>query len=54
MGRKKLETYMKKSEYLRIRMTKNELDILKKLAEKKRLSMSELIRNLVIDEYLKN
>ena len=54
MGRKKVETYMKKTEYLKIRMTKNEMDILKKLADKKCLSMSELIRNLVIDEFLKN
>lgn len=35
MGRKKMESYMKKSEYLKIRMTKNEMDILKKLADKK-------------------
>lgn len=54
MGRKKKEPFMKKSEYLRIRMTKNELDIVKKLAVKKNLSMSELIRNLVIDEFFKN
>lgn len=54
MGRKKKPDFMKKTEYLHIRMTKNELDILKKLADKKKLSVSEFIRNFVIDEFFKN
>lgn len=54
MGRKKKPEFMKKTEVVKIRMTKNELDIMNKLANKKNLSISELVRNLVIDEYLKS
>lgn len=53
MGRKKKPDYFKKSKLVKIRMTQNDYNILKELANNNQISMSEFIRNLVIDKYLK-
>lgn len=53
MGRKKKPDYFKKSKQVKIRMAQSDYDILKELADNNQISISELIRNLVIDKYLK-
>ena len=52
MGRKKPDSF-RKTERVEIRLNKSEADALKKLAEQRNQSMSNIVRNLIIKEYMK-
>ena len=51
MGRKIKPDFMKKSEDVSIRMTKQEIKMLMELCDKKKMTVSEFIRYLIRNEF---
>lgn len=54
MGRRKKPDYLNRDVQLHIRITKAEDKALDELSKLKGVSKSDLIRNLIIDDHLKN
>ena len=52
-GRPKKVECMTKPEQIHVRLSKAELETLDKLADRKGIGRSDMIRNLIIDEYFR-